>query len=157
MASKLHLQPRLLLWGKRGMPMLSWTTDNAALLSSADPKPKSKHSSLPVLVVLFLISYGLMSMLVVEQARTIENQRALIQSLFYDSTQLNHLKSLDRQRAAAQAQAEAKSHSQAQTPSTQDKTRDHAKNSVKPRKQVPPTPPTDAVDRTDERRSLVSI
>jgi len=143
----------------QGCPLLSWISDNAAVLRSADPKPKSKYSSLPVLVVLFLISYGLMSMLVVEQGRTIDNQRALIQSLFSDSAQLNHLKSkaVQEQNAQAQAQAKAKAHSQAQTPSTQDTTRDRSKAATKLRKQVPPTPPTDTVERVDERRSLLSI
>ena len=32
---------------------------------------------LPVFVVLFLVSYGLMTLLVVEQGRTIDNQRSL--------------------------------------------------------------------------------
>jgi len=158
MASKLHLHSHPLLWGgKPGCPMLSWTSDNAIALPSPDPKPKSKYSLLPVLVVLFLISYGLMSLLVVEQGRTIDNQRALIQSLFSDSTQLSQLKSkaLQKQHAEAQAQAAAKAHSQAQTPSTQDKSRDQAQNKL--RKPVPQKPPTDAVDRTDERRITVSI
>lgn len=109
--------------------------------------------------MLFLVSYGLMCMLVVEQARTMENQRALIQSLFYDSTQLSKLKSkaLDKQPADAQAQAKAQAHSQVQSPSTQDKSRDRSKSAGKLRKQVPQYPPVDAVDRVDERRSLLSI
>ena len=40
--------------------------------------PKPKNAMLPILVVLFLISYGLMSVLVVEQGRTIDSQRNLI-------------------------------------------------------------------------------
>src|SRR3984957_5123799 len=43
---------------------------------------------LPVLVVLFLISYGLMTMLIIEQGRTIESQRALIHELYHDSAEL---------------------------------------------------------------------
>jgi hypothetical protein len=42
------------------------------------PTAPKKHGWLPLLVVLFLISYGLMTMLIVEQGRTIESQRALI-------------------------------------------------------------------------------
>jgi hypothetical protein len=42
-----------------------------------------------VLTVLFLISYGLMTMLIVEQGATIESQRALIRELFRDSTELS--------------------------------------------------------------------
>jgi hypothetical protein len=48
-----------------------------------------KHGWLPLLTVLFLISYGLMTMLIVEQGRTIESQRALIRELFRDSKELS--------------------------------------------------------------------
>jgi hypothetical protein len=129
------------------------------------PKPKPKRSALPVLVVLFLISYGLLSLLVVEQGRTIDNQRYLIRSLFQDSTELSHLKgkAFQEQRAAAQAQAAAKAHSQVQTPSTQDKTQNQSKpnqatrNPSKLQKQTPERPPRDAVDRADERRTVLTI
>lgn len=147
--------------------MLSWTSDNAALLPAPAPKPKSRHSSLPLLVVLFLISYGLMSVLVVEQGRTIDNQRYLIRSLFLDSTELSHLrgKAFQKQHAEAQAQAEAKAHSQNQTPSTQDKTQNQTKpdqakpnqNPSKLRRPAPERPPRDAADRADERRIVISI
>ena len=52
------------------------------------PAPRKKRSWLPVLTVLFLISYGLMTMLIVEQGRTIDSQRALIRDLFRDSREL---------------------------------------------------------------------
>jgi hypothetical protein len=45
-----------------------------------------------VLVVLFLISYGLMTMLIVEQGETILSQRALIRDLFRDSQELSAVK-----------------------------------------------------------------
>ena len=95
----------------------------------ATPSPKQSRSALPVLVVLFVISYSLMTLLVFEQASTIENQRGLIHSLFQDSAQLTHLKiqALQTQRAAAQAQAEAAEHSQGKIPSTQDKKQDLSK------------------------------
>jgi hypothetical protein len=95
-----------------------------------------------------------MSILIVEQGRTIESQRTLIRSLFEDSSQLSHLKgqSSQKQHAEAQAQAEAKAHSQSQTPSTQDKLRDQAKNKL--RRQVPQKPPTDTATREDERRNV---
>ena len=51
-----------------------------------------KHGWLPVLVVLFLISYGLMTMLIVEQGQTIESQRTLIRDLFRDSQELSAAK-----------------------------------------------------------------
>ena len=63
--------------------------------SEASVFPKPKISMLPILVVLFLISYGLMSVLVVEQGRTIDSQRHLIRDLFNDSVQLSALKTKD--------------------------------------------------------------
>src|SRR6202049_2008679 len=44
-----------------------------------------KRSLLPLLTVLFLFSYGLMTLLIVEQGTTIQSQRALIRDLFSDS------------------------------------------------------------------------
>src|SRR5580692_1245576 len=157
MASKLHLWMRLLLFkGRRsGHPLLSWTSDNALLVPTQ--KPKAKHSMLPVFVVLFLVSYGLMTLLVVEQGRTIDNQRSLIQSLFDDSNKLSQLR-VKNQQAQAQAQAEAKAHSQAQNPSTLDKPRAQAKNDPHANK-LPklPKPPTDTATMEDERRSVMRI
>ncbi len=113
---------------------------------------------LPVFIVLFLVSYGLMTLLVVEQGRTIENQRSLIQSLFDDSSKLAQLRS-KAQQAQAQAQAAAKAHSQAQTPSTQDNPRAHAKNdpNVGKLRKPPQKPPTDTATMEDERRSVLRI
>jgi len=48
---------------------------------------------LPLLVVLFLISYGILTLLVVEQGRTIDAQRGLLREMLKDSTQLAALKS----------------------------------------------------------------
>jgi hypothetical protein len=145
---------------------LSWTLGSAALEPNPDLKPilvpsatpKRKHSMLPVLVVLFVLSYGLMTMLIVEQGRTIESQRSLIHSLFSDSSELSHLKSqaAQKQRATAQAQAEAKPHSQVQTPSTQDKAR-AGKDPGKLRQPAPPKLPKDGFTLQDVRRSVVSI
>jgi hypothetical protein len=161
---------------------VNWTSENAIAVNqvSIDPvtnpmgpvlvpkaKPRSKHSMLPVLVVLFLVAWGLMAGLIVEQGRTIETQRTLIRSLFQDSSQLSHLKGqlFQKQQADAKAQAAAKAHSQAETPSTQDKTRiqvpqdpakQQAKNSGKVQKRAP-QPPTDADTLTDERRTVLRI
>lgn len=123
---------------------------------------KPKRSLLPVLVVLFLVSYGLMALLVVEQGRTIDNQRSLIQSLFDDSNQLFQLKgkAVQKQRAEAQAQAEAKTHSQARTPSTQETPRDNAKSNHstgKLRKPLPQKPPVGTTDNADVRRTVLII
>lgn len=53
---------------------------------------RKKHGWLPILTVLFLISYGLMTMLIVEQGQTIDSQRALIRELFGDSRELSAMK-----------------------------------------------------------------
>jgi hypothetical protein len=79
------------LFGTNALPIV------AAIDAPVAPK---KHGWLPLLVVLFLISYGLMTMLIVEQGRTIESQRALIRELFRDSTELSAV----RQKAAQEAQ-----------------------------------------------------
>ncbi len=66
--------------------------------------PVKKHSMLPVLVVLFLLAYGMMAMLIVEQGNTIEAQKLLIRQLFSDSAQLSALKGkAAREKAAAAA------------------------------------------------------
>jgi hypothetical protein len=44
------------------------------------------------LSLIFLLVYVLMSLLVVEQSRTIESQRQLIRALFQDSLELTHMK-----------------------------------------------------------------
>jgi hypothetical protein len=150
--------------------LLSWTSGSSALSPDLEIKPilvvngrpKPKHSMLPILIVLFLISYGLTTMLIVEQGRTIENQRSLILSLFHDSSELSHLKNeaSQKQRAAAQAQAEAQAHSQAQTPSTQDKARPHTgadRNAGKLRKQAPPRFPRSGDASDDVRRVMLVI
>ena len=141
------------------------------------PKPKRKHSLLPVLIVLFLVSYGLMCLLAVEQDRTIASQRYLIRSLLGDSSELSNLKGklIQKQYADAQAQAKAGSRSQAQTPSTQvpstqapmtqapmtqDKPGGNAQsshNAGKTRKTVPPKPPLGISDIVDGRRIVETI
>ncbi|MGA7686749.1 MAG: hypothetical protein WCC32_08550 [Terriglobales bacterium] len=47
---------------------------------------------LPILVVLFVVSYCLLTMLVFEQGQTIESQRTLIRAMLQDSTQLAAIK-----------------------------------------------------------------
>jgi len=55
---------------------------------------KANRSSgmLPLLVVLFVLSYAILTLLVVEQGRTIESQRFLIREMVKDSSQLAELK-----------------------------------------------------------------
>jgi hypothetical protein len=112
-----------------------------------------------------------MASLILEQGRTIESQRWLIQSLFQDSSKLSQMKgqAFQKQYAEAQAQAKAKAHSQLQTPSTQDKSQDQAKPNQarqdqaknqaagKVHKRIPQQPPTDADTLADERRTVLRI
>jgi hypothetical protein len=107
---------------------------------------------LPILIVLFLISYGLMALLVVEQGRTIDSQRGLIRDLFGDSSQLNSLKTNALQKHGPAAQPKA--------PSSQVQPQDNSKSghaAGKLRKQLPQKPPTAASDTADSRRMVVTI
>jgi hypothetical protein len=111
-----------------------------------------KQQMLPILIVLFLVSYGLMTLLVVEQGRTIDNQRGLIRDLFTDSSQLNSIKSsaLQKQNSVGQPKA----------PSSQVQPGDNSKTghaAGKLRKQLPRRPPTAASDMSDSRRMVVTI
>ncbi len=120
-----------------------------------------------MLTILFLVSYGLLTMLVVEQGRTIDSQRNLIHLLFVDSVQLSGIKgkAVQKQQADAQARAQAQKKSQpspsdpqAQMPSTQ-RPQAGAKNQSTSRfgRPIPQKPPKDTVDQGDDRRTLISI
>ncbi len=101
------------LFGTNALPTV------ATVEAPAAPK---KRGWLPLLTVLFLISYGLMTMLIVEQGRTIESQRALIRELFRDSTELSAVKQKAAQEtaeaASAKNQAQLTQNPSSQTPST---------------------------------------
>jgi hypothetical protein len=140
---------------------------NTAVMTIA--VPKKKGSLLPLLTVVFLASYGLMTLLIVEQGATIQSQRNLIQVLQSDSTELLAMKGKAlHQMQVAQAQAQRQTQPSTQTPSTQTpstqavpqhhsqsragkfgKPRSHA-----PQSQVPPMP---ASDLGDQRRTLISL
>jgi hypothetical protein len=55
-------------------------------------KAKNPAAMLPILVVLFVVSYCLLTMLVFEQGQTIESQRTLIRAMLQDSSQLAALR-----------------------------------------------------------------
>ena len=97
--------------------------ENAAIpvVEAVDaPATPKKRGWLPLLTVLFLISYALMTMLIVEQGETIESQRALIKELFRDSTELSAMKMKAQQTTAVAGQnPAAKTQSPAQYPSSQ--------------------------------------
>lgn len=138
------------------------------------PATPKKHGWLPLLTVLFLISYGLMTMLIVEQGATIESQRALIRELFRDSTELSAMKTRAQQGTTV---ADAQRHGQTpsankqvpvtQYPSTQAPTKQAPSSQAvpqhrtqnqterqKPQFQVPSKP---ASDLMDDRRALIVI
>ena len=81
---------------------------------------RKKHGWLPLLTVLFLISYALMTMLIVEQGQTIESQRGLIRELLTDSKELSAAKANANQQKGAQAPLTARPQQAVpQNPSTQ--------------------------------------
>jgi hypothetical protein len=135
--------------------------------------PRKKHGWLPLLTILFMISYGLMTMLIVEQGQTIESQRALIRELFRDSSELSAVKmkaiegrhqaqastqNPSSQNPSTQAPAAQAPSSQApsKAPSSQAGPLQHAQNQAKPKAdfQMPSKPASDLVDH---RRALVTI
>jgi len=133
-----------------------------AIAPADAPRPQRKHGWLPVLTVLFCISYGLMTMLIVEQGRTIDSQRALIRELFRDSMALNatRLKALQEQRAAKQSQAtkapsNATPSTQAQTPSSQAVPQRRSQSQKIMPKQFDRSLP--ASDQAQDRRALIRI
>jgi hypothetical protein len=127
-------------------------------------RPKRKHGMLPILTILFCISYGLMTMLIVEQGSTIESQRALIHELFRDSMALNRYraKELQEKQAArnSQAQAPVMQTPSTQTPSTQAPNQAPSSQAA-PQKQhampKPFQPPQPATDQAHDRRALIRI
>jgi cell division protein FtsN len=137
-------------------------------LTGDNATSKPGRSLLPVLTILFLVSYGLLTMLVVEQGRTIDSQRNLIHLLFGDSVQLSSMngKAIQKQQAEARAQSQKKSPSsqttpsdpQAQSPSTH-RPQAGAKNqsTSKAGRPLPQKPPKDTSDQGDDRRTLISI
>ena len=102
---------------------------------------------LPLLTVLFLISYGLMVLLAIEQNRTITSQRWLITELMSDSKELASLKGklLNEKR---NAEKHAGSRTQAHVPSTQ------AVPQHDTRRSAPEHPPRLTSDAPDARRAL---
>jgi len=154
---------------------------NTAIAPAASVTPKN-HTWLPLLTVLFLISYGLMTLLIVEQGSTIESQRALIRELYRDNTQLSAVKGkavMEKAIANAQGGAQTRTPSAGtqvpstrtpsvqapltQTPSTQapssqavpqQRIQSHAGKALKPQIQIPSRP---ASDLMDDRRALITI
>lgn len=165
MASRLHFHrvPGECGASKMGGNVISLISGTAVV------PQKSKHSMLPLLVVLFLASYGLMALLVVEQGRTIDSQRHLIVQLFSDSSELSHMKGKAVQDAAHangtdRPHSQAQAHPQQQAPSTQaapqaapQANNKNANSAAKFRKPLPQRPSQAGQEMADERRSSKSI
>jgi hypothetical protein len=164
----------------------STTFGNTTVIPIAPPK-KKPLSLLPLLTALFVISYGLMTLLIVEQGTTIQAQHNLIQVLLGDSTQLWALKGKalhDKQIAQApdqnhvtsgpstRGQAPSVQTPSTQTPSTQTPSTQTPLNQA-PSTQVPQhryqnksgktakpeieVPPVPASDLSDQRRNLITL
>jgi hypothetical protein len=144
----------------------------AAIVSATEiPVATKKHSWLPVLVVLFLISYGLMTMLIVEQGETILSQRALIRDLFRDSKELSAVKinTLKERPLASSTKAQNPStkNPSTQIPSTQAPTvqapssqagpQHGAQNEASKQKRQFRLPSKPAADLVDDCRTLITI
>jgi len=147
------------------------------IVPAIDAAPASKkHGWLPLLTVLFLISYGLMTMLIVEQGQTIESQRVLIRELFRDSTALSAVREKAAQDRAAQASTKTKApvtqspssgipssqhpSTQApthQAPSSQAGPQQHARSKTAQEKPAFRMPSKPAADLVDDVRTLITI
>lgn len=132
-----------------------------AISSPTVSRSKSRASLLPLLVALFIISYSLMVLLVVEQNSTITNQRWLIKQLFADSSELSAMKAkaIQKRNSEPEAQSQASPKTKAQAPSAQVPAQESARTqeSSKPRRTHPEHPPKPASDAADVRRALVAI
>lgn len=129
--------------------------------------PKKRRSLLPILTVLFIVSYGLMTMLIVEQGAAIQSQSNLIKVLMPDSRELWALRGkaiTDNQMAKAKKPGHANDPSSqvpsdrtqtTQPPSTEALPQPHSQNqtdkTARPNRQVPPVPASDLID---QRRAL---
>jgi hypothetical protein len=76
-------------------------------------KANRSTGMLPLLVVLFVFSYAILTALVFEQGKTIESQRGLIKEMLKDSTQLAELKGkIAREESLREQQRSLPGHSQ---------------------------------------------
>ena len=123
--------------------------------------PKSRPSLLPLLVVLFIASYTILTLLVVEQGRTIEAQRVLLRDMLKDSTQLADLKGKlareSNETATKPAATPQKTDDEKATPAAPAPPKRSARNEPQSRVKAPHTmkevPTAPAEDQQDVRRS----
>jgi hypothetical protein len=127
---------------------------------NVEPQPKTRNVLLPLLVVLFIVSYGILTLLVVEQGHTIEAQRSLLREMLKDSRQLASLKDKLAREVAAQTPEKVPSQAgqnetstagvPSVTPKSPNKVPKRPSKSARIRKEVPEKP---AADLQDVRRS----
>ncbi len=124
--------------------------------------PKKKRNLLPLLTVVFVISYVLMTMLIIEQGAAIQSQSNLIKVLMPDSRELWGLKGKAIADKAAKEQAQT--HAQApaaQAPADQAQAKagkqshpqSHVDKATKAPVQFPPIPAADL----DPQRTVRTI
>lgn len=114
---------------------------------------------LPILTFLFLLSYGLMVLLVVEQNRTITSQRWVITELMSDSKELSSLKGkLNARQQEQHSQKPVAPKTQIHAPSSQAAPQDNKNGNASARvRRNQERPPRLASDTADARRALNSI
>jgi hypothetical protein len=158
LACKVHFRHRLRLQGKLGCLLMNWSGSTTVAISS----PKKKRTLLPLLTVIFIVSYALMTMLIIEQGAAIQSQSNLIKILMPESHELWTLKG---KAIANQQAAKAQDQAHAQNPSAQTSARGataeapsaHAQSrtskAAKPQTQFPPIPASEL----DPRRAVRTI
>ena len=125
------------------------------VVTQTDSRRREKRSLIPLLTFLFVVSYSMMTYLVWEQAKTIENQRGLIQALFGDSLELTSMKGKQiQERNAAKAKADSQAPGVSKQ-SAQERGKTAPENKAK--RHNYPKPPQAASDKPDERRALTTI
>jgi len=126
---------------------------------------KARVALLPLLVVLFLVSYAILTLLVVEQGTTIEAQRSMIREMLKDNSQLAALKSriardeanrTPGQPAAQQKKPGESANSQPAAPKIPARAPEASRPS-KPTRNLKQAPGKPASDLEDVRRSTHEI
>src|ERR1700737_764340 len=92
MVSRMHYSPHEARSQRANLGGNLTVIYNYSAESVAPRTTKQPAAILPLLVILFIVSYGILTMLVFEQGQTIESQRSLIHEMLKDSTQLATLK-----------------------------------------------------------------
>lgn len=125
---------------------------------------KKQRSLLPLLVVVFSISYALMTLLIIEQGSAIQSQHNLINVLMRDSRELwaSKGKAIEDKQAQVRAREQAPTVKEpaAQAPESgapAATAKHHAQSSAKAAKPDVGVPPAPAADLLDRRRSLTTI